>query len=337
MELEHKELKSPVGKKTAEIWAAYQELLAEVKGKPSAPPSTAAVAQQKKVEAAVKTANSIGDLSGILAELDRFTKALTTAKGTYDEISIAIAAKKEELAAVHGLEAEANAAVALVAAKDKLVAEKTALADKIVSEAQEKATEIVVKAREEATILRDESQRADDLAERDRQRRQEEWEYNFGRQQTERLDEATDEINKRMKAVNEAELAVEAREAKAGELDTQIKILQEKLAAADTVTKVAVADAIAKTEAHAKKAAETQKTIIDSAHNAKLVVAEADNKALREQLTEAKARILVLETQVMNANEKVTQIATDAVKAGAEAKTVAKVAEVAAGAGGGRK
>ncbi len=335
--MEHKELKSGVGRKTADIWAAYQEVLKELKAKEGEPASTAVVAQQKKVEAAVKTANSIGDLSGILAEFDRFTTSIRKAKETYDELNIAIDAKQSELKEVHQLEVEANSAVALVAAKDRLVQERQEIAANIVDEAREEAKKIKDEAQFEANHLAEVAGEKFKVDEKSRVHLAEEWEYRFNRECQAKGDAFNDDISKRAKAALERENAVTAREDQADVIDAKMKALQETINKADEVRGAAVAKAVAEAEAAARKSEAIQKNIIDRAHAADVSVLNGEIKSLKEQNTELRARLERAENQVSEANNRMTTIATASLRAGADAATVAEVAKVAAGAGGGKK
>ena len=112
--MQHKELKSKVGKSATKIWDAYQEVLTELNGGPSDPQTTVAVAKEVKVKKAVSVSESI-NVEGIKATTFSLLQSVSEAKEAYDEIQTAIDAKKAELKDVHVIEVEANALVALVA------------------------------------------------------------------------------------------------------------------------------------------------------------------------------------------------------------------------------
>jgi hypothetical protein len=334
--MEHKELKSSVGKKSADIWAAYQEVLKELKAKEGAPASTAEVAKKKQVVEAICIANGL-NLSDILAKFDAMSAEFRNSVQQYTSLNSAIEAKKQELRDVHNLESEANAAVALVQAKDKLVTERMEQAASIIAEAHEEAVKIKDEAQFEAKHLAEvagEKFKADEKA---RVRQSEEWEYKFRRECQAKGDAFNDDISKRARAALEREGAVKAREEQADAIDAKMKALQETINKADEVRGAAVAKAIAEAEAAARKSEAIQKNIIDRAHAADVSVLNGEIKSLKEQNVELRARLERAENQVSEANNRMTTIATASLRAGADAATVAEVAKVAAGAGGGKK
>lgn len=329
--MEHEPLRSRVGKSATKIWEAYQEVLEELQQKEEVS-STTVVAEAKKIGDAIKLAKSV-DVDALVDRLNTIANGLKEAKDTFNELEVAIDAKKDELKSVHELEVDVNALVAVVATKDRLVKERIEMADEIVSKAEEKANEVLATSQKKIEELEKTAQEAYELAERDRKRKQEEWEYNFQRNSRSQMDVIDDNITTKTKALKEREDAVTEREEKADKLQGEIDDLQSKLDSIEEKTlariEVAVEEAIAKT----KKSEGFHKMMVEKGLKADLDIAHAKIESLEKQNTDLQIRLEKADAQISAANDRITAIATGALKAGADAQTVAKVAEVAAGAG----
>src|SRR5210317_574464 len=131
--MEHQPLKSPIGKKNTQIWEAYQEVLKELQEK-EAVASTTEVSAAKRREGAIKIAEGL-DANKMTSALEDLALGTAEAISQFAELNVAIEEKKDELRKVHKLEYDANAAVALAAAKDKLVKDREEQAERIISEA----------------------------------------------------------------------------------------------------------------------------------------------------------------------------------------------------------
>lgn len=329
--MEHVPLKTKVGRKNSELWAAYQEVLAELMAKEEVP-STEAVAQAKKLGEAIKVANSV-DVDAIIANLEGLTKGIQDAKEVFTNLNTAIDSKKEELKEVHDLEAETNSLVAIVAAKDKLVAEKKALAEEILQQAKERAEEIEREAEEAANRLEEEIADKERESEKNRQRLQAEWDYAFERACQKRKDDFSDDLKKESKALEEREAVVAEREANAEKLNAAIKELEKTLEITKDSEQKKIQEAVNGAVAKAKEKAEDEKTMLTKSYEAKLVVANSRIEDQNGFIAELRQRLDKAEAMVMSANDKVTAIATGALKAGADAATITKISEIAAGSG----
>ena len=84
-------------------------------------------------------------------------------------------------------------------------------------------------------------------------------------------------------------------------------------------------------ETHAHISRQFQQRRVEKSYEAKLEVANANITSLVEQVTDLRTRLDKADNLVTAANERVTAIATSALKAGADAATVARVSEIAAG------
>ena len=329
--MEHKPLKSKVGKKNSELWEAYQEVLAELMAKEEVP-STEAVAQAKKLGEAIKVANNV-DVEAIIANLDGLTKGLQDAKGVFTNLNTAIDSKKAELKEVHDLEAETNSLVAIVAAKDKLVAEKKTLAEEILQQAKERAEEIEKEAEEAASRLEEELADKERESEKQRQRVQAEWEYAFERACQKKQDDFKDDLRAQAKVLEEREAVVSEREANAEKLNATVKELEKKIEIDKANEQARINTAIESAVAKAKEKAEDEKSMVIKGYEAKLTIANSRIEDQNGFIAELRQRLDKAEAMVASANDKVTAIATGALKAGADAATITKISEIAAGGG----
>jgi len=329
--VEHVPLKSKVGKKNSELWEAYQEVLAELLAKEEVP-STEAVAQAKKLGEAIKVANNI-DVDTIVANLDGLTKGLQDAKDVFTNLNTAIDSKKQELKDVHKLEAETNSLAAIVAAKDRLVSERTTQAEEILQQAKDSAQEIEKEAEEAAARLEEELEEKQREAEKHRQRVQAEWEYAFNRACQQKEDTFKDGLKREAKLIEEREAIVAEREANAEKLNAAIKELEKTLEITRDNQQAKILEAVEEAKARAKENAENEKSMLIKGYEAKLTVANSRIEDQNGFIAEMRQRLDRAEAMVAAANDKVTTIATGALKAGADAATITKISEIAAGSG----
>jgi len=338
--MEHQELKTMVGVKAKDIWKAYREVIEELKVN-EAVASTIATAQAKKTESAIEAAKKV-DSEDIATSLVQIAEGIHEAKATYNDLETAIAAKKQELKEVHDLEAEVNSFVAVVTAKDKLVAERTETAKTILEDAKAEAEKTKTEAQEVAVAIKADSE-ADKLkfekefeekkkeTEKEQERAKADWEYEFKRIGKGRMDSFNDDLKVKSRDMEERELKLREREEEADAKDKEIEVLKGQIDALESNTVSRIAAAVESAKADAKKSAAIEKTMVEKHYEAKLEVAQTANQALTAQLEETRKRLDKAEAQIQNANDRVTQIATGALQAGADAKTISRVAEIAAG------
>lgn len=339
--MKHQEIKSPVGVKNKDLWLAYQEVKSELQEAETQLASTTATAQAKKVGAAIEEAKKI-DADDLVASLDQIGNGIREAKAVYDDLEVAIDSKKQELKEVHGLEVEVNSFVAVVATKDKLVAERTeaaktiledakAEADKIKAEAQEAADKVKADSEAEQKKFEKELEEHKRETEKEQQRAKNDWEYEFQRLSKAKMDAFNDEIGAKRKDMAEREAKLSEREQEADKRDKELEDIKTHLDTIEENTLSRIAAAVEEANAKAKKAAAFEKTMIEKSYDAKIQVLTSTNEGLRERILDLTSRLDRAEAQVQNANDRVTTIATGALKAGADANTVSKVAEIAAG------
>ncbi len=330
--MEHKELKSKVGKSATKIWDAYQEALEELKAKEGPVLSTLAVAKKEKTSKALKTASNI-DVENIGAAVQGLVDNISSAKEEYEDLQTAISAKRAELMDVHRLEAEANSLVAIAVAKDELVARKEEEAKTIILKAEERAAILVDTAKENSTNIAEEAANNRTATKMIQARQEEEWNYTFGRSTRQQEDLLQDDLNLKIKKVEERQELVSDREKDIDTLDVRIETLEALLQAEKDFTANKILDAIEKTKKGAAQSAAISKAMDDKGHKAEVSIATARIETLTEPVTDLHDRLETANDNVLRANDKVASMAQSALKAGADAATVARVSEIAAGSG----
>lgn len=327
--MEHQPLKSPIGKKNTQIWEAYQEVLKELQEK-EAVASTTEVSAAKRREGAIKVAEGL-DVSKMTSALEDLALGTAEAISQFAELNVAIEEKKDELRKVHKLEYDANAAVALAAAKDKLVKDREEQAERIISEAEEKRDQILADAALDAKAIDDAAAQRKAEFEQTTKRATEQWAYEFARKKRHDLDTIQDEIDAKMKLLNERELYIAGREETIKELDTKIIGLETQLADKEKSIQATVDAAVKEAVDRANKSGAIAKTMAEKELRGEMAVLQSRNESLQSLVDDLRERLTRAEDQVQAANGRVTEIATSAFKRDADAATVAKVSEIAAG------
>ena len=328
--MEHQELKTKVGKKAGEIWAAYQEVLAELKGIEAGPQSTTAVSEAKRREHAMAMA-AAADVDSWLNQLEDIGLGLKQAKEVFDDLDLAIEAKRAELKEVYDIEVEANSLLATIGAKDRLIEQREEDLRRLIEESERKSAEYVAAAKEEAARIDAESRENARRDEESRKRIAEDWDYTFKRNCRAKIDKVNDDLAKEQKEFNERLEVLVAREDRMDELQQKVDDLEATVAMKDREAEQLVAEAIEETRKKEAKSLAIQKSILENSYQSKIDVLEARNTFLTDQLEDMHHRLENSEARVMDANNKVTAIATGALQATGDRATIARVAEVAAG------
>jgi DNA repair exonuclease SbcCD ATPase subunit len=327
--MKHKPLKTMVGKKTKVIWENYKEVLDELKATETGVQNTVVAAKKEKTAKAVSTAKNV-NVQTIESTVQALVDSLTNAKAEFNDVEAAIEAKKAELQEIHQLEVEANALVAVVATKDKLVAERQETAKKTLDDAAEKAQEVQQEAETKVAEMLRAAKEADGKAVVARKRQEEEWEYNFSRLKKERLDRLQDDLNAKIKVVEEREEEVTNREAKAKELDTEVTNLKDQIQQLEAATEQKVVAAVEKAKAGVAQSNAIAKAMDKKGHEAEMSIVNAKVASLEATVTDLNKRLEKANRDVQTANEKVAEMAQKALQAGADAKTVAELHRVTA-------
>lgn len=329
--MEHQPLKSPIGKKNTQIWEAYQDVLKELQEKESVASTTEVAAAQRR-QAAIKVAEGL-DVDKMTSALEDLALGTAEAIKQFQELNEAIDEKKEELRKVHKLEYDANAAVALAAAKAKMVADREEQAERIVSEAEEKRDQILADATIGAKTIEDTAAHRKAEFEETTKRTTEQWAYEFARKKRHDLDTIQDEIDAKMKLLNEREAYITDREQTIQNLDTKIIGLETQLDAKEAAIETRIEAAVKEAVDRANKSGAIAKTMAEKELRGEMAVLQAKNESLESIAQDLRDRLARAETRTEDASARVTTIATAALKADADAATVAEVSKIAAGSG----
>jgi chromosome segregation ATPase len=315
-------IKTPVGVNKNDLWKSYKSVVAQLKASEAGKLSTTTeVAHQRSTKKAVQAASSV-NVTGLSEGVNQLLEKINGAKTTYDELEAAINAKKEELKNVHGIETEANTLVAIAETKEQLVETRTQQAEKILTEAKERAAALLQAAQE---VDKEQTQQ--------QQRKHQEWTYEFGRHQKTEEDTFQDVLDKRAKIASKREAAVQEREEQAGRLETLVERLGQDLEQQITQTQEQIDEASAAAAERAKKGANITFSMEKKGLEAQASIQNARIQTLEEQALDLTTRLEKAAILVEHANQKVTEMAQASLKAGADAATVAKLSEIAAGAG----
>jgi hypothetical protein len=329
--MEHQPLKSPIGKKNTQIWEAYQEALKELQEKESVASTTEVAAAQRR-QAAIKVAEGL-DVDKMTSALEDLALGTAEAIKQFQELNSAIDEKKEELKTVHELEYKANASVALIAAKDKLVKDREEQAESIISEAVETRDRILADAGADAKAIDDAAAHRKAEFEETAKRATEQWAYDFARKKRIDLDSIQDDIDAKMKLLNEREAYITDREQTIQNLDTKIIGLETQLDAKEAAIETRIEAAVKEAVDRANKSGAIAKTMAEKELRGEMAVLQAKNESLEGIAQDLRDRLARAEKRTEDASARVTTIATAALKADADAATVAEVSKIAAGSG----
>lgn len=302
----------------------YQELKAQADANGNTVQTTASVAAEASTKKAIETASKSSS-ADMTSSMTKFINEFTEAQETYGSILKAIDAKKVELKEIHDIEVETNSLVALLATKNKLVAEKTEQADKIITDANEKAKSIMDDAKAAQEIARDKinAMLAEDKQTRTRERA--EFDYDFSREKKQREDELEDILDKRTKAIDVREAAVKEREDLAEAKDKEIDELKTEIQEIKATMNINIKEAEGKAKGMAEAAAKRDAASVEASHKAELSIANSTIANLNARVEDLVKQVDKANEAVIDANNKVTDMATSALKATADAKTVAEV------------
>lgn len=312
----------------SDIWNAYkaQKVLLDQAGA-VAPKTTVEVAEVKKIEKAVTTASTI-KVDSISDTVNQLLSSIASATEKYEDIEIAIKAKQAELKDILGLEAEANSLVAIVATKDQLVADKTAEAVEIVNTAREQAANIVDSARDEKTLVNTEIAATKAATLKERARDKEEYDYNFARTKKANEDNLKDSLDAKVKVIVEREEVVTEREDLADDKDAEIDELTNQIEVLNITIDEKIEKAVSKAKDGAATSANIAKSMDRRSHEAEMTIKDARIQTLEEKVSELVSQLTVANKSVLDAQDKVTAIATNALDNQKNTDQVTRIAEL---------
>lgn len=311
------------------ILKAYKAHLEDLNQKAPAQVSTVAVQKQKAIETAVSTAKlvkpqdieteALNLQKEVISQIREVVDGLAERKAKFDELDQAISAKNEELKEVFGIEHEANALSALLEAQRQSKEAAQEEVQVLLDEAREEADEIVQEAKAESDSILKAIEQQKAQTEQARKRDREEYEYNFAREKTQRMNKLQDELDEKARSLDDREEAVTERESKMTELETTVTKLTDELA----TTKASIDDQVkaAKDAGYksAEKSAAIQANIVKSKHESELQIKSQQISNLEGSVSEMRARIEALQKSLDSANAKVQEVAMQALQSKAEA------------------
>lgn len=322
-------LKSPIGLTKNDLWARYKALAAVVKDKAAdAPVSTVKVAEQKKIDAAVKSASAV-DTDAIEA----LTTQVLQLKGQFGDLTTAIEAKKQELQTIHQIEVDTNTLVVLAATKEELIKEASENADNLLARAEMEAEAIVDEAQEKANQLLAEVKEKTEAAKLAQQREQEQYDYDFNRKKIANLDILTDEINAINKVNAEREEVINAKETAVAEREAKQDALEQQLTTLEQTMEAKILEAAEKAKETASKSASFQTTLLKKDYEAKEAIANSEIASLQERVFSLKADLDRANSRIAEAQREMAELAKASFRAQGDAATITKVSEIAANSG----
>lgn len=275
---------------------------------------TAATVDASTVEElAVKLNRSLSDtLLGI-------GQKITEEKARFDQIALAIEAKKAELAEVLEIEVQANTLAALIAAQTSSREETNVEIEEILAAAQSEADEILKAANDAAATIRTQIATMQAEEAQRRKRGEEEYQYNFNRSKMQQENALKDALALQSKSLDAREASVKERELLQSEKDEYLAKVVAELEALKASVDAKIADAVAKTTKDANTSAAISANIVNSKHQSELTIKDNENKSLQAQVAELRSRVEQTQEALQAANKQVQEIAMQALTAKAEA------------------
>lgn len=250
-------------------------------------------------------------LAGILNTLDKRKQELA-------DVIEAIDIKKGELNELYGIEKEAHTLAALIESHEEQRRELQEELDTAEKENEALIAELRKTAEKTKKELDDQIAELKRNAAQTRQREEEEYKYNFARNKQSQLDALNDEIAKRNLEAAKREEAVTLREKTMTELEGKVKELEAKI--------VSEVERVRKeTELSEKKSAQTAAQFASMSHKAEVDRLTSQLEAANSRSNDLLAQNTKLQDALDRANEKVQNIAVEALKSGADAKTIAEL------------
>ena len=321
-----------MGSSKNDVWKALKEAKAEIAElKAGEPVSTTDISRKEATKKSINNATEI-DVGLVGEVLKKLVEGITGFKTEYDDLAVALTAKKTELKDVHDIEVSANDLAALIDTKGKLISDRKEEAEKIIADANEKKEEVdkyyldtVVKANKEADEITNKKSV-------ERERLEEQYNYNTSRKNQIAEDGVSDELKEKSKSLDQREKEVGERENFADEKDSKNKELTEKVETLEKSIQGKVDSAFTEGEEKAKKGAQFQTSMVKAHTDADAKIAKSTIENLQEKVADLEKQIIQSNIDVSNANERVAAMAQSALAAQADAATVSEVTKIAAGA-----
>jgi len=291
-----------VGSTKKQIWDAYNEILSEMK-KSTGPVSTTEIAKKRKNEESINTAMS-EDFVPLAFSLKDFADSITEADSKFAELNRAIDLKKQELREIHKVEEVANSAAAFAVAQEEQLQKQKEYLEGLEAEFLEALEE----------RKKSEEQRVED------------WEYIFRMKKR----DMQDELNKKLL---ERELAMDEREKALGETEEVIKNLKSEISMLKYSFDGRVDDKVEKAKEELIKDADNEARLFRTQIESQLAIKDEENKSLKYKIGDMAKVIDQQKDMISEMQNQINNMATAALKAQGDAKTINKVAEVVASGG----
>lgn len=318
-----------VGTTKKEFADALKDAIKMLEGKPTVQ-TTEAVAKKAAVTSAIAVAGEF-DADKIVAELGNMSEVISGASKEYDQLVIAIDAKKAELKEVHDIEIGLNTLAALAIAQDKVIADKKEQAQEILDEANGKALEIRQSADEYAENLRTNVREEITITKKEQTRKKEEWEYAFGREKKEAEDSFQDSLNAKAKVLDEREADLEEREEACEEIANTFEGLEGKISELEASIEEKVEEARKDAKQKAEKSNAIASSIKQREHDAEMSIVQAQIVTLKERVVQLEKELAENKDAARASAEQVTEIANNALKVSADRETIAEITKAQAG------
>jgi hypothetical protein len=308
-----------MGSTKKDLWDAYKEQKAKLEAIQGGPITTTAKATEAKIKGSIASANSM-DISAIDGVLSTLVGQITDLKSQYEDIITAIEAKKAELKDVHGIEVSANDLAALAAVKEKLV-----------TDADEKAKDIRDRADTYYNeIIENSSDKKNDL-EVSRRRELEVYSYETDRKRSMSNDAVDDALRTKLKSLDTRETELNGREDDLEQREAEVEVLNNKITELENSTAEKVAKSYVDGEDKAKRSAQYASSMAKMGAESKAEIQEGRINSLEEKITDLIAQLDKSNSIIENQVNQISDMAKSALNAQADAATIKKVAEVAAG------
>lgn len=324
---------------------AEQKIAELEKGKLDAEQASKAKQAKKTIEQADQVIKgSVEDQISTLTktiskQLAQVGEELVKEKTNLQTVKEAISLKETELKELYDIERQAHTLAALVNAHQELKLEQ----EKELAEAKEKATDELAQLQKQIDELRETynelNQEEKAKFEQMKKRKEEEFAYQFAREQQKARDALNDELAakrkafaeeieqkekalaEQRKALQEQEDALAQREAKQAELEAEVKAIPDKIAEVKKAAEERANNKMKKTlaikENAFKREIEADKRILEQ---------ERDN--LRKQLETADQTIATLQEKLDQAYKRIQEMGIQMVSSSNESKTFDKIASL---------
>jgi hypothetical protein len=309
-----------IGSSKKDIYDAYKALLEQQGGEVSTL-STTEVAKRKAVASAIEFSNTV-DTTALQETVSAIHEKINEFKKQYDDLNLALTAKRKEIKDVHGIEAEANSLFALQEVKSRLLSESEAK----VAEANEEADSIIKSAMIKCDKLFVDAENA-------HARTEEEYAYTTTRRREKEEDAFNDKLQGKLKVLQQSEADLVARSKILAEKEKEVAIAMKEFDAYKLTVSQTIETEVAKAVEKATEKFNSDTKMMANKYTADIRILEERNISLTEKVSDLEGRLTDAYALVKDANSNITSMAKDALKSDVDEGTVKKIAEMMASSG----